>query len=46
VTGYYIKLHKEELNNLYSVTNIVWAMKSRKVGGAEYEMHMGGMINS
>jgi hypothetical protein len=30
-TGEWIKLHNEELNDLYSSPNIVWVIKSRKM---------------
>jgi hypothetical protein len=41
-----MNLQDQELNNPYSLTNIIRAMKSRKAGWAEHEMHMGEMINS
>jgi hypothetical protein len=31
VTGCGRKLHNEELNNLYSLPNIVWVIKSRRI---------------
>jgi len=31
VTGEWRKLHKEELNNLYSSPNILWVIKSRRM---------------
>ena len=31
VTGEGRKLHNEELNNLYSLLNIVWMIKSRRM---------------
>jgi len=31
VTGEWGRLHNEELNDLYSSTNIVWVIKSRRM---------------
>jgi hypothetical protein len=31
VTGEWRKLHKEEMNDLYSLPNIVWVVKSRRM---------------
>jgi hypothetical protein len=31
VTGAWRKLHKEELNDLYSTPNIIWVIKSRRM---------------
>jgi hypothetical protein len=31
VTGEWRKLHNEELNDLYSLPNIVWVVKSRQM---------------
>jgi hypothetical protein len=31
VTGEWRKLHNEEINDLFSSPNIVWAIKSRKI---------------
>jgi hypothetical protein len=31
VTGAWRKLHKEELNDLYSSPNIIWVIKSRRL---------------
>ena len=41
VTGEWIKLHNEELKDLYSLPNIVWEVKSRRMGWAENVVHMG-----
>ena len=40
VIGLWIKLHDEELNDLYS-PNIVWVIKSRRMRWARYVAHMG-----
>jgi hypothetical protein len=40
VTGEWRKLHNEELNDLYSSTNIVRAMKSRRIRWAGHLAHM------
>jgi len=32
VTGKWRKLHNEELNALYSSPNIIWVIKSRRMG--------------
>ena len=42
VTGEWIKLHNEELNDLYSSLNIVWVIKSRRMRWARHVAHMGG----
>jgi hypothetical protein len=34
VTGDGRKLHKEELYDLYSLSNIIWVIRSRKMGWA------------
>jgi hypothetical protein len=31
VTGEWRKLHNEELNDLYSSSNIIWVIKSRRI---------------
>ena len=36
------KLHNEELNDLYSSPNIVWLIKSRRMGWTGNVAHMGG----
>jgi hypothetical protein len=41
VTGEWRKLHNEELNELYSLPNIVWVVKSRQVRWAGHVAHMG-----
>jgi hypothetical protein len=41
VTGEWRKLHKEELNNLYSSTNIVQVIKSRRMRWAGHIARMG-----
>ena len=33
VTGEWIRLHNEELNGLYLLPNIIWVIKSRRMGG-------------
>ena len=42
VTGEWRKLHNEELNDLYSSSNIVRVTKSRKMGCAGHVGRMGG----
>ena len=32
ITGEWRRLHNEELNDLYSSPNIVWVLKSRRIG--------------
>jgi len=41
VTGEWRKLHKEELNDLYSLPNIVRVVKSRRMRWAGYVKRMG-----
>jgi len=41
VTGEWRKLHKEELNNLYSSPNILRVIKSRRMRWAGHVAHMG-----
>jgi hypothetical protein len=41
VTGEWRKLHNEELNDLYSLPNIVWMVKSRRMRWAEHVVRMG-----
>ena len=41
VTGYWRKLHNEELNDLYSSPSIVRVSKSRRMRGAEHVTRMG-----
>ena len=41
VTGEWRKLHNEELNDLYSLPNIVRVVKSRRMGWAGHVAHMG-----
>jgi hypothetical protein len=41
VTREWRKLHNEELNDLYSSPNIVWMIKSRKLGWAGNVARMG-----
>jgi hypothetical protein len=41
VTGKWRKLHNEELNNLYSIPNIVRVVKSRRMKWAGHEARMG-----
>ena len=35
------KLHNEELNDLYSLTNIVWVVKSRRMSWTGHVARMG-----
>jgi hypothetical protein len=42
VTGYWRKLHNEELHNLYSSPNIIRMIKSWRIKWAEHVEHMGG----
>ena len=41
VTGEWIKLHNEELKDLYSSPNIVWVIKSRRMRWEGHVAHMG-----
>jgi hypothetical protein len=41
VTGEWRKLHNEELNNLYSLPNIVRVVKSRRMRGKGHVERMG-----
>jgi len=41
VTGEWRKLHNEELNGLYSLPNIVWVVKSRRMRWAGHVARMG-----
>jgi len=41
VTGERRKLHNEELNDLYSLPNIVWVVKSRRTRWAGHVARMG-----
>ena len=41
VTGEWRKLHNEELNDLYSLPNIVWVVKSIRMRWAGHVVHMG-----
>jgi hypothetical protein len=41
VTGEWRKLHNEELNDLYSLPNIVWVVKLRRMRWAGHVTHMG-----
>ena len=40
VTGEWRKLHNEELSDLYSLPNVVWAVKSRRMRWAGHVAHM------
>jgi len=40
VIGEWRKLHKEELNDLYSLPNIVWVVKSRRMRWAGHMARM------
>jgi len=42
VTGEWKKLHNEELNDLYSLPNIVRVVKSRRMRWAGHVVRMGG----
>ena len=41
VTGEWSRLHNEKLNDLYSSTNIVWMIKSRRIRWAGHVARMG-----
>jgi hypothetical protein len=40
VTLEWRKLHNEELNDLYSLSNVVWVVKSRRIRWAGHVAHM------
>ena len=42
VTREWRKLHNEELNDLYSSSNIIWVIKLRRMSWAEHVACMGG----
>jgi len=42
VTGEWRKLHSGELSDLYSLPNIVWVVKSRRMRWAGHVARMGG----
>jgi hypothetical protein len=46
VTGYWRKLHNEELHNLYSSPNIIRMIKSRRMRWAEHVARMGETRNA
>jgi hypothetical protein len=46
VTGNWRKLHNEELRNLYSSTNFIRMIKSRRIRWAGHVVCMGEMINA
>jgi len=41
VTGEWRKLHNEELNDLYSLPNIIWVIKFRRLRWAGHVARMG-----
>jgi hypothetical protein len=41
VIGEWRKLHNEKLNDLYSSLNIVWVIKSRRMGWVGHVAHVG-----
>jgi hypothetical protein len=41
VTGEWRKLHNEELNDMYSLPNIIWVVKSRRMRWAGHVARMG-----
>ena len=41
VTGEWRKLHNEELSDLYSLPNIVWVVKSRRMRWAGHVVRIG-----
>jgi len=42
-TGWWRKLHNEELNDLCCTPNIVWVIKFRRMRWAGHVAHMGGV---
>jgi hypothetical protein len=46
VTGYWKKLHNEELHNLYSSPNIIRMIKSRRMRWGGHEARMGETRNA
>ena len=42
IKGEWRKLHNEERNDLYSLPNIVWMMKSKRMRWAGFVARMGG----
>ena len=45
VTGEWRKLHNEELSDLYSLPNIVWVVKSKRMRWAGHVARMGQRID-
>jgi hypothetical protein len=45
-TGNWIKLHNEELHNLYSSRSIIRTIKSRRMRGSRHVAGMGGKRNA
>jgi hypothetical protein len=45
VTGYWRKMHNEELHNFYSASNIIRMMKSRRMTWAGHVARMGAKRN-
>jgi hypothetical protein len=46
VTGYWRRLHNEELHNLYASPNVIRAIQVKESGWARHVAHMGEMRNS